>query len=392
MKKCVTTVLVLCLYGCLFGISVPAQTKKTIAVKKIATKNVAKRGTLEMVFVIDTTGSMGGLIDGAKQKVWSIVNDVMQKPSRPAVRVGLVAYRDQGDAYVTQVLPLTDDLDKVYTTLMAYQASGGGDEPENVRRALADGVYKAGWTKSEKELAQIIFLVGDAPPHEDYTNEPDTLTTTAAAVRKNMIVNTIQCGSLAGTIQFWQNIARRGEGKYFAIPQDGGVAAIATPYDARLAELAGKVGETYLAYGGGSGVAGTEFRSLLQANQVTIEARVVEALPVATQADRAVNKAINSSAYAKDLIQDIENETVKLEQVKKEDLPDDLQKLSLAERQKEIEKRLAERKKVRTEILELSKKRDQFIAAERQKTGVKNAFDAAVAIALKDQLQRKGIR
>src|SRR4029079_562253 len=52
---------------------------------------------LEMVFVLDTTGSMGGLLEGAKQKIWSIVNDVMQSPSRPAVRVGLVAYRDRGD-------------------------------------------------------------------------------------------------------------------------------------------------------------------------------------------------------------------------------------------------------------------------------------------------------
>ena len=57
--------------------------------------------SLEMVFVIDTTGSMGGLIDGAKQKVWSIVNEVQQRSSHPAVKVGLVAYRDRGDAYIT---------------------------------------------------------------------------------------------------------------------------------------------------------------------------------------------------------------------------------------------------------------------------------------------------
>src|SRR5688500_1930898 len=78
--------------------------------------------TLEMVFVLDTTGSMGGLIEGAKQRIWGIVNEVMQTPARPNVRVGLVAYRDQGDPYVTQVLPLTNDLDKVYTTLTEYRA------------------------------------------------------------------------------------------------------------------------------------------------------------------------------------------------------------------------------------------------------------------------------
>src|SRR4029079_10621781 len=111
-------------------------------------------------FVLDTTGSMGGLIDGAKQRIWGIINDVMQKPSKPRVRVGLVAYRDVGDEYVTRIEPITEDLDKVYTTLMAYRAAGGGDEPENVRKALADGVRNAGWSDEKAGVAQIVFLVG----------------------------------------------------------------------------------------------------------------------------------------------------------------------------------------------------------------------------------------
>ena len=119
--------------------------------------------TLEMVFVLDTTGSMGGLIEGAKQRIWGIINEVMQTPAHPNVRVGLVAYRDHGDQYVTQVLPLTNDLDKVYTTLMEYRADGGGDGPEDVRQALADGVNRAGWSRPSADTAQIVFLVGDAP-------------------------------------------------------------------------------------------------------------------------------------------------------------------------------------------------------------------------------------
>ena len=85
---------------------------------------------MEMVFVLDTTGSMGGLLSGAKQRIWGIVNEVMQTSSLSSVKVGLVAYRDRGDQYITQVLPLTEDLDKVYSTLMDYQAAGGGDEAE----------------------------------------------------------------------------------------------------------------------------------------------------------------------------------------------------------------------------------------------------------------------
>jgi Mg-chelatase subunit ChlD len=349
--------------------------------------------TLEMVFVIDTTGSMGGLIEGAKQRVWGIINEVMRSPAHPAVRVGLVAYRDHGDQYVTQVLPLTNDLDKVYTTLMDYRAEGGGDTPEDVRQALSDGVHKAGWSKPSANTAQILFLVGDAPPHDDYRNEPDTLTTTAEAVKAGMTVNTIECGDATDTRQVWQQIARRGEGQFFQIAQDGGVQAITTPYDSRLSELAGHLGSTFLAYGGGAGATGESYRAEAAKRQAAAESVVVTNAPAAAQADRAVNKALNKDAYVGDLLQSIENGSVKLDDVKTEDLPDDLQKLSAADRKKEVERRLAERQKLRDEIVTLSKQRDDYILAERKKqAGGQNGFDAAVASALKEQLSRKGIK
>ena len=356
----------------------------------------ANDNTLEMVFVIDTTGSMGGLIEGAKQRVWGIVNEVMQSPAHPNVRVGLVAYRDVGDEYITKVLPLTSDLDKVYTTLMDYRADGGGDTPEDVRRALAEGVAQAGWAKDATQLqhtAQILFLVGDAPPHEDYKQEPATTETAAIAAKRGMIVNTIQCGQLDGTREVWQAIAREGGGQYFAIAQDGGVQAITTPYDDELSELSQKLGHTVVAYGGGAGPAGEAHRAEIVANANANEARVATAAPKAAQADRALNKALNSRAYADDLLQNIENGSVKLDAVKDEDLPDDLRKLSKEERKKEIDKRLAERKQLREQIVAVAKKRDGYIAAERRKqTGRQDGFDTAVATALKEQLSRKGIK
>ena len=354
---------------------------------------LADKYALEMVFVLDTTGSMGGLIDGAKQRIWGIVNGVMESASRPSVRIGLVAYRDRGDAYVTKVLPLTADLDQVYTALMGYLAEGGGDGPENVRRALADAVHSAGWSPRSPGVAQIIFLVGDAPPHDDYQDEPDTAATTAEAVRAGMIVNTIQCGGQPDTQQVWQTIAQHGEGQYFSIAQDGGVQAIVTPYDKRLSELGAKLGSTYAAYGGGDSIDGIRYREEANEKQAVTETVTVTAGTVGAAADRAVNKALNSSAYAGDLMTDLENGTVKLDAVKDADLPDDLKKLEPAARKKEIEKRLAERKKLREEILKLSKQRDDFIAdARRKQPDKKKGFDSAVSETLKQQLARKGIK
>ncbi len=349
--------------------------------------------TLEMVFVLDTTGSMGGLLEAAKQRIWGIVNEVMQSSSHPSVRVGLVAYRDRGDAYVTKVLPVTTDLDQVYSTLMSYRAAGGGDGPENVRRALADGVRNAGWSPRRQGIAQIIFLVGDAPPHEDYRDEPSTATTTAEALKAGMIVNTIQCGNQPDTETVWQAIAQHGEGQYFAIAQDGGVEAIATPYDKELSELGTKIGSTFMAYGGGAGAAGVSYRAAAGRAQADVESAVVFCAPAEAKADRAVNKAVNAEAYTGDLLTSVENGSVRLDSVKDEDLPDDLRKMEPAARQKEIEKRLTERKKLRGDILRLSKLRDEFIAAARKKQpGKSNGFDSAVAVALKAQLNRKGIK
>jgi Mg-chelatase subunit ChlD len=360
-------------------------------------KDVAgQKPTIELVFVIDTTGSMGGLIDAAKQKIWAIVNEVIKSPSKPEVRMGLVAYRDHGDAYITQVLPVTRDLDKVYGTLMAYKADGGGDTPEDVRQALADGVHKVGWSPRSPNIAQILFLVGDAPPHDDYRNEPDTIDSASEAVKAGIIVNTIQCGDLEGTSDVWKKICRSGEGQYFAIAQDGGVVAISTPFDADLAKLGTRVGATYCAYGGMmGGMSGAAFRSSKAEAQNKTEKSVALRAPAAAQADRAINKAINAAAYDdSDLIQAIENGTVKLETLKKDELPDELQKLSTDDRQKVIKDKIDERKKIREQILELSKKRDAFILEERKKQTAKQptGFDQAVSEAIKKQISRKGLK
>src|SRR5215475_12989155 len=349
-------------------------------------KNPNERKTLEMVFALDTTGSMGGLIEGAKQRIWGIVNDVMQSESRPNVRIGLVAYRDRGDRYVTEVFPMTDNLDAVYTTLMDYRAEGGGDTPENVRRALADAVHKAGWSQQSDRIAQVVFLVGDAPPHTDYQDEPDTKATAVAARRKGMIVNAIQCGSIAGTKEVWQEIAQHGGGRYFAIPQDSGVVAIVTPYDEKLSALSNQLGGTYLAFGG-AGV-----RAAARADHQAAEAKIAAAAPSAAMADRAKNKAINSMSYAGDFLQSLENGTLKVEDIKPEELPEELRNLSPAERKQEIEKRQAQRRQIRAEIMQLSKDREEFIKKERAKSGLRNSFDSVVSEALKAQLSAKGFK
>jgi hypothetical protein len=284
---------------------------------------------------------------------------------------------------------------------MSYQALGGGDGPEDVRQALADGVHKVGWSHRSPNIAQILFLVGDAPPHDNYDNEPDTVASASEAVHAGVLVNTIQCGNMPGTDVAWKKISRAGEGQYFAIAQDGGVVAIATPFDAELSRLGSKVGGTYMAFGHGmmmsgmGGMGGAAFRKDKVEAQRRIERRITSSAPIAAQAERAYNKAINAAAYDdSDLIQGIENGKVKLEALKTDELPDEFQKLSAEERKKAIAEKIDERKKIRVQILELSKKREAYLEEERKKQSAKNpaGFDEAVSAALKAQIARQGLK
>ncbi|MEE8108685.1 MAG: vWA domain-containing protein, partial [Gammaproteobacteria bacterium] len=191
------------------------------------------RPKVDVVFVLDTTGSMSGLIQTAKEKIWSIATTMASAQPTPEIRIGLVAYRDRGDRYVTKLVDLSADLDSVYAKLMDFQADGGGDTPESVNKALYDAVHDMSWSQGEQAY-QVIFLVGDAPPHMDY-NEVRYPAIVADALEKGIVINTIQCGGMSTTVAPWTQIASLGHGKFFQVNQAGGAVAFTTPYDDKIA-------------------------------------------------------------------------------------------------------------------------------------------------------------
>src|SRR5262245_4903085 len=104
------------------------------------------RPVVEVVFVLDTTGSMGPLIEGAKRKIWSIATAIIDCTPDADIRMGLVAYRDIGDIYVTKKFDLTTDIQGVYGGLLQFRAQGGGDWPESVNEALCVAVNQLSWS------------------------------------------------------------------------------------------------------------------------------------------------------------------------------------------------------------------------------------------------------
>lgn len=365
----------------------PAPSITVMGVSSPATLAPHGKSSLEMVFVLDTTGSMGGMIEGAKQKIWSIVNAVLKSPNPPRVKVGLVAYRDHGDVYITKVLPLTGDMDAVYAALMSYKAEGGGDEPEDVRRALADGVDKPQWSPRAPHLAQALFLVGDAPPHDDYTDEPDTCHSADQAARAGIRVNAIQCGDSPATKTAWERIVRCGQGEFFQIAENGGVQETPpTPFDAALSDLGTVIGGTYIPYMAEGGADAAR-------KQEKTEANLAHVSPKTALADRAVNKALNHDAYPNDLLQMLENKSLTPNTLAPERLPENLRRLSPEDRRAALERALADRRSVRVEILALSRQRDAYLGRANHTVNPDGdkGLDEAVLDALRRQAAGKGI-
>jgi Mg-chelatase subunit ChlD len=340
---------------------------------------------VEVAFVLDTTGSMGPLIEGAKRKIWSIATAIVDANPDAEIRMGLVAYRDIGDEYVTKVFNLTTDIQDLYANLLELKARGGGDWPESVNEALETGVTKLSWTQGA-DICRIMFLVGDAPPHMNYAQDTKYPEVIRMARERGITVNAVQAGGARDTERVWREIAQRGDGRYIPIPQDGGhVVIIETPWDTEIIELQGHINGTVIPYG-----------PRAQRSSVEQKTRQLTYAPSAVASDMAgyLNKNASRSGAAVtgrgDLVADVLSGQQKLDGVKDEDLPDTLRAMKPDQRQATIDKNMAERKALNDRMAKLVKKRDAYMLEQRKNSPAKPAdsFDRAVADTLKAQIKR----
>jgi hypothetical protein len=135
------------------------------------TRSSRQQVQLDVLFLLDSTGSMGDEIAQLKDNILSISAQVAALPSSPDVRFGMVTYRDREDVYVTRVTDFTADVREFQTALQEVQAAGGGDNPESLNEALHFAIWDVDWRI--EDTVSLIFLVADAPPHLDYAQDYD---------------------------------------------------------------------------------------------------------------------------------------------------------------------------------------------------------------------------
>ena len=337
---------------------------------------------IEVCFVLDTTGSMCGLIEGAKLKIWSIANQMVSARPTPQLKIALLGYRDRGDEYIVRRYDLSEDIDAVYANLQKFQAGGGGDTPESVNQALDEAVSKISWSP-DRSVLKIIFLVGDSPPHMDYQDDVKYQVTCTAAIKKDLIINTIQCGANSDTTRIWQDIANLAEGKSVAISQSGDMQLVSTPMDRELSELNVAMGRTLTPYGA------VIAQKAVLAKQIASEA----ALPPAA-ADRLTYNASTGKSVqgGGDLIDDLKEKRITLTEVKKEDLPASMQNMTAEQRQAFLKAKAEERQKVQIRINDLIKLRQIYIQDQLRRQAGKGSFDEQVRAMIIEQAKNKGIQ
>jgi hypothetical protein len=342
---------------------------------------------VQIAILLDTSGSMEGLIEQAKSQLWRIVNEfakAKQDGVTPEVQVALYEYGKSSLAaasgWVRRIQPLTTDLDKISEELFALRTNGGD---EFCGWVIRDAVNDLAWS-AEGNVYKAIFIAGNEPFTQGPVNYADSC---KAAITKGIIVNTIHCGGEGQGINTkWKDGADLADGKYLVIDQNRAVVSIEAPQDKEIAKLGVELNQTYLAYG----VEG----KLGAGRQVSQDAAVATLAPASgAVAQRAVAKAsVNYRNSSWDLVDAVKEQKADVAKLKAEELPAEMQKLSPEERKAYVETKAQERAAMQAKIQALNQEREKYVAARMKDIAGTNTLDAVVISAVREQSAKRNFK
>ncbi|HVK59521.1 MAG TPA: VWA domain-containing protein, partial [Candidatus Kapabacteria bacterium] len=320
-----------------------------------ATKPVAerapeqKRPVVQLAILLDTSGSMEGLIEQAKGQLWKIVNEFIsarQNGKTPEVQVALFEYGKSSlpasEGYIRLIQPLSNDLDKISEELFALKTDGGD---EYCGWVIQEAVKRLAWSDAP-DVYRAVFIAGNEPFTQGKINYADAC---KAAIAKGIVINTIHCGGLQeGISTKWQDGALLADGKFMSIDQNQAVAHLEAPQDAEITRLSTELNQTYVAFG--------EHAEERLSRQNIQDVNASSLAPQGAAVSRALTKASANYRNSEwDLVDAVKEKKVKLAELKKEELPKELEKLSVEEREAYVDKKAQERAVLQAKINELNK-------------------------------------
>ncbi len=190
---------------------------------------------LDLMFVFDTTGSMGDELEYIKVEMADVIQQIKENQQQNVkIRLSCNYYRDIDDEYVVKSNPFNENIAEIISDLKNQQADGGGDTEEAVHTALNDAVENHEWSKNAK--ARILFLVLDASPHNNQEGVVESLhkTTIAAAEKGIRIIPVASSGVLKDTEFFLRYIDIATDGTYIFLTDDSGVGTVESGGDGHI--------------------------------------------------------------------------------------------------------------------------------------------------------------
>jgi Mg-chelatase subunit ChlD len=334
--------------------------KAPLLVEAVNTDTNAKNA--EIVFCLDATGSMGGLIGTAKEKIWDIVTELAQSQDIDTLKMGMVFYRDRGDNFVTKQIPITSDLDEAYSELLEITANGGGDSPESVNQALHESITNMLWSTKPKTY-KTIFVVGDCPPHMDYEDDILYSESCKKATEKGIIINTIKLGNgCSEAIYHFKKMAECSNGEFLKLDQDAKDYSIATPYDDEINDISKDIDASRIYYG-------TDKEREANYTKKAKSMEVYDKSSATANRSRAEyknSKVGKKAAFgSKEIIKDYKSGKLKLDTIKDDHLPKELQGKSTIEKENLIKQLIVERETNDKKIKELIKKKNAYILSKK---------------------------
>ncbi|MCL4266594.1 MAG: VWA domain-containing protein [Anaerolineae bacterium] len=190
-----------------------------------------ERGTavpLDILFLIDATGSMADEIRQLKDNMVAIAMQINTLPSQPDVRFSFVTYRDRTDDFPVNLFPFTANLEPFVAALAAIEARGGGDYPEDLHAGLAIALHGADWR--QENGVSLIFLIADAPPHLDYPGQDDYTTHLRQAATQGIKIYPIASSGLDTQGEYiFRQLAQVTNGRFIFLTADTGITAADEP-------------------------------------------------------------------------------------------------------------------------------------------------------------------
>jgi len=319
------------------------------------------RSKVQIALLLDTSNSMDGLIDQARSQLWKVVNtfiDAKHDGVAPFVEVALYEYGNNnqpiGNNYIRLVHPMTRDLDEISKRMFQLKTNGGDEYCGAViQRALAD----LSWDTNPKTY-KAIFIAGNEP----FTQGPVNAQQACRESRtKNVIVNTIHCGSRdQGISGQWHDGAALAGGKFMVINQDREVCHIKAPQDKKISDLGAKLNETYIGYG--------HRRKAAKESQKANDNFAERDEDSGAHVQRAITKSsVNYSNSSWDLVDAMREKKVDLSTLKKDQLPKEYQGLSKGELKQRVDAAAKKRAEIQAEIAQLNEQRKTYVEAERKK-------------------------